>query len=441
MSRSVVRWVVGIFAVVVLLAGAIGGFAWWKISGLKESLVRELGHALGAEVQVASLDFDLWHGELHAAGISLVNVRPDAPWDKGDISQATVHFHLSDVFASTLPLTVDVSAWNVVLHSDAGGASAPSASAAPTETNDSTSGTKRRVHVTNLTAQEGSVEIDLANNRKVLLHGVGFTAENNGAGVWTTQLQANSVAYDSLAATAGSVQIRSDQDKLTFSNLRMTCDQGLITGDGERDLASPHQAHVTLKITEVPVTMLVAVQWQMKLTGQVTGDLTYDGNDQGGSATGAIALNHAKFNFLPWLGKMTAMVGLADISDVEVDKATSDYTWKDAALHLSNIDVRKNDVTRIAGTVDVDPTGQIDGKLKLGLPSTVTSKWPQLQTQVFTVQNDDYNWADVHLTGTPDHLQEDLSSRLLTVGLQQGGDLLDAAKQKASDLLKSFMGN
>jgi hypothetical protein len=75
-----------------------------------------------------------------------------------------------------------------------------------------------------------------------------------------------------------------------------------------------------------------------------------------------------------------------------------------------------------------------------GLPSIVTSKWPQLQDKVFSVQLDDYNWAEVHLTGTPDHLQEDLTPRLLTVGMGQGGDLLNQAAQKASDLFNNFMG-
>jgi hypothetical protein len=46
----------------------------------------------------------------------------------------------------------------------------------------------------------------------------------------------------------------------------------------------------------------------------------------------------------------------------------------------------------------------------------------------------------VHLTGTPDHLQEDLSSRVLAVGVQNGSDLLKEGGQKAMDLWKSFMG-
>ena len=77
--------------------------------------------------------------------------------------------------------------------------------------------------------------------------------------------------------------------------------------------------------------------------------------------------------------KSPPYVGLGDISDVEVDKATTDLEWKDGVLHLTNLDIRKNDVTRIAGAVDVDANNQVDGKIKLGLPSTATAKWPQLQ--------------------------------------------------------------
>jgi hypothetical protein len=95
---------------------------------------------------------------------------------------------------------------------------------------------------------------------------------------------------------------------------------------------------------------------------------------------------------------------------------------------------------RIAGDVDVDAAGQVDGRLKVGLPDALASKWPQLQAAVFSSQADDYGWTDVHLTGTPDNLQEDLTPRLLAAGMQSGGALLDQGKQKVLDLWKSVMG-
>jgi hypothetical protein len=437
MNRSSVRVVLGILVVLALLAGVGGAFIWWKIAGLKEVLVGDLGKALGAQVQVTSIDFDVWKGELHAAGISLVNERPSSPWDKGDIAQATVRFHLSDVFASSLPVSIEVSSWNVVLHSPLRTAETPPSDAL----SESTAPAQGRIQVTQISAQEGSAEIDFSDDRKVVIHGVSFEAATNGGGVWTTQLQATSLVAGSLEAGASSVNILGQADKITFSDLRMQCDPGVVTGDGEVALDGEHDAQLTLKAVDVPVTMLVAVEWQMKLSGLASGDLHYEGNDQGGSAKGQLAVNHGKFNVLPWLGKVTALVGLQDISDVEVDKATTDFEWKDGTFHLTNLDVRKNDVTRIAGAVDIDANGQVDGRLKLGLPSVVTAKWPQMQTQVFPVQLEDYNWAEVHLTGTPDHLQEDLTPRLLAFGMGQGTDLLNQAAQKATDLFNSFMGN
>jgi len=438
MSRSTVSVIIGILVVLVLLGGAGAALVWWKLAGLKEQLVSDVEKAIGARVDITSMDLDIWKGELHAAGISLVNQRASAPWDKGDISQATVRFHLGDVLASTLPVSVEVSSWNIVFHARSGTSEASFTGALPESTPASSPG---RIQVTQISAQDGSVEIDLSPDRKVSIHGVTFDASNNGAGVWTTQLQATSLAAGPLTASATAVQIMGEADKITFSNLHMQCDPGGITGDGEVYLDGTHDARVNLKAVDVPITMLVAAEWQLKLSGQVSGDLHYDGNDQGGDAKGQLVVNHGKFNVLPWMGKVTSLVGLQDISDVEVDKATSDYEWKDHTLHLTNLDVRKNDVTRIAGNVDIDATGQVDGRLKLGLPSTVTSKWPQLQDKVFSVQQDDFNWADVHVTGTSDHLQEDLTSRLLATSVGQGTDLINQAAQKATDLYNSFMGN
>ena len=439
MSRPV-RIVLGILLAVVLVLGLGGVFIWWKISGLKEQLVRDLEKSLGAQVQVASLDFDFWKGELHAAGISLTNEQSSAPWQKGDISQATLHFNLSDVFAPSMPVSIEVSSWNVFLHSPLRTAETPPDSALSDAASLSPPTSKGRIRVTQISAQTGTVEVDFSDDRKLVIQGVSFDAADNGAGIWNTQLQATSLTSGSLEGGASAVQIRGERDKLVFSDLHMQCGPGVLTGNGEVALDGTHDAAIDLKAVDIPVTMLVAVQWQMKLSGLASGDLHYEGNDQGGSAKGQVAVNRGKFNVLPWLGKLTLMVGMQDISDVEVDKATSDFSWKDGALQLTNLDIRKNDVTRIAGEVDIDPMGQVDGKLKLGLPSYVTAKWPQLQSQVFPVAQDDYNWADVHLTGTADHLQEDLTPRLLAAGMGQGGDLLNSAAQKATDLFHSLMG-
>jgi hypothetical protein len=282
--------------------------------------------------------------------------------------------------------------------------------------------------------------MQFADDRKVSFSSVAFDSTDDGGGIWTTQLQAASITAGTLEAGASSVQIRGDADKITFSDLRMQCSPGAITGDGEVATTGAHDAKLALKAVDVPVTMLVAIDWQAQLTGLATLDLQYTGNDQGGTAQGSISINHGKFNVLPWIGKVTSLVGLPDISNVEVDKATTDFQWKDRALHLTNLDVRKTDVTRIAGTVDVDAQGQVDGKLRLGLPSTITAKWPQVQATVFTVQFEDYNWADVHLTGTSNHLNEDLTPRLLAAGLNQGGDLLKQGVQKAGDFINGILG-
>lgn len=444
MNRTAVRVIAGILVAFVLFAGAAGLFVWWKIAGLKDQLVHDLGKAIGAQVQIAAVDLDLWKGELHAAGISLKNDRVSAPWTKGDISQVTARFHLQDVFAATLPLEVEVSSWSLTLHSDTSAppdSSAPSLGAHLPEASEPTSPPARhRLQVTHLSAHEGSVEIDLADNKTVVLHGVAFEASDNGTAVWTTQLQASSIVAGSLEAGASSVELRATRDQLTFSNLKLACDQGFITGEGDAALDGNHQAHVTLNATNVPVLMLVSVDWQMKLSGLVSGNVAYERNDLSASAKGQLAMSHAKFNVLPWLGQVTALVSLPDITNVEVDHATSDFEWKNQSLHLLNIDVRKTDVVRIGGTVDVAPAGQVDGKLKLGLPLAVGAKWPLLQEKIFSVQQDDYLWADVHLTGTPDHLQEDLTSRLVAIGLQDSNGLLNQATQKATDLLNSFLG-
>ena len=428
----------GLLAILILVMG-IGGLWWWKVTELKKNLVRNLEDALGAKVEIASLHLDLWHREIRASGISLVNQRVDAPWEKGEINQAIVRFRLQKIFASTLPLNVEVSSWTVILHPRSAGSLAASTATEPEST--PSPAPKSKIKVMHLSAREGEVEIPLSDNKKILIHGAAFEASNNDAEAWTTHLKADSIIAGSLTGGPSSVQLYGDREKITFSHLQMQCDSGKISGNGEVSLNDKYSIRLALKATEIPVAMLVGLQWQMKLSGLTSGDLAYEGNDQTGDARGHLTLSAGKFNVLPWLGKVTALVNLPDITNVEVDKATTDFEWKDGTIHLTNLDIRKNDVLRFSGDVTVDPQDQVDGRLKLGLPSPAVAKWPQLQEKIFSIQLEDYNWTEVHLTGTPDHLQEDLTPRLLAVGAAEGSGVLNQTTQKALDLLKGFLNN
>ena len=424
-----------------VLVAAIAGFIFWKISGLKQRLVDDLQSELHAKAQIASLDLDLGAGELHAAGISLQNQRPDAPWDTAAIDQASIHFKLGDLLASTLPVQVRITDWKVNLHTtaqepppDAGGTEAPASAefgGSPSEGN--------RVRVTSLTATQGTVTVRLSDTQSVLIQGVDFQSDTSGGPNWTTHLKVDSIDAGTLKTGAGSVDMHSDDEKITFSDLSVLCGEGQIAGSGDLALEVPHALNGTFTATSVPITMLVATRWQVKLSGLVSGSVSYHGDDNSASATGKMSVAGGKFNLFPWLGKAILLVGLPDITDTTVDQATTDFTWQNHLLTLANIDIRKNDVFRIAGQTNVAADGQIDGHLKLGLPTTAVAKWPQLQTNVFSFLQDNFSWADVHVTGTPDHLQEDLSPRLLAVGAAQGGQLLQQTTQKATDFINSLL--
>jgi hypothetical protein len=441
MKHPGVRILLGILAFVLLVVVLAGGVIWFKIAALKNQLAQDLGHTLHAQVEVTSLSLDVWKGEIHAAGITLTNQDPAAPWESGEISQATIGFHLRDLLAPILPVSVEVSSWRVVLHPYAEAAGGGGASpASGSETPGQGGASPHHVQVTQLSAEEGEVEIDLAPDRKILVHGVAFDSSRTGGSVWTTQVRADSISAGTLQVGASAVDLRSDSGQLTFQNLHMQCAQGMITGGGQVGLDGSHDTKIDLHAFNVPVTMLVAIEWQVKLSGLITGDLAYEGNDQGSEAHGQLAVAGGKFNVLPFLSKLAGMVGLPDLAGVEVDQATANYQWKDHVFHLTDIDVRKNDVTRIAGAVDVDSNNQVDGHIKVGLPDAVLTRWPQMQSGVFSTEFENYGWADVHITGTPDHLDEDLSPRLLAVGIQSGSSLLNQGAQKAQDLLKSLIG-
>ncbi len=422
-----------------VLIAAVAAFLTWKVLGLKQRLVAELETALHATAQIGSLNLDLGKSELTAANITLQNQRADAPWDTAAVDQAEIHFHVADLFSPTMPLQVELTGWKLSLHTTAQPfAPAPDAGTPPPAVPPAPPGSNW-IRVTAVDASEGEVTLHTADNNAVLIHGVGFHSDSPGGVDWTTQLTVTSIAAGSFITGAGAVELHSSASNVTFNNLLIHCEEGEVNGSGTLDLTPPHALKANFTANAVPLTMLLATRWQVKLSGLLSGKLSYQGDDATASAQGDVSVANGKFNLFPWLGKATMLVGLPDVGGMEVDKADASLGWKDHILSLTNIDVRKEGVFRISGQDNIAADGTMDGHLKLGLPTTAIAKWPKLQTEVFSLAQDDFSWADVHVTGTPEAPQEDLSSRLLTITAEQGTDLLKQGAQKATDLFNQFL--
>jgi hypothetical protein len=423
----------------IVLIAAIAAFLTWKILGLKQRLVAELETALHATAQIGSLNLDLGKSELMAANITLQNQRAEAPWDTAAIDQVEIHFHFADLFEPTMPLQIDLTGWKVSLHTTAQPyAPTPDAGTPPPDVPPAPPGANW-IRVTAVAASEGEVTLHTADNGAVMIHGVGFHSDSPGDVDWTTQLTVTSIAAGTFITGAGAVELHSSTTNVTFNNLLIHCDEGEIAGSGTLDLAPPHALKANFTANAVPLTMLLATRWQVKLSGLVSGTIGYEGDDANGSAKGHISVAQGKFNLFPWLGKATMLVGLPDVGGMEVDKAEADVAWKDHVVSLTNIDVRKEGIFRVSGQDDIAADGTMDGHLKLGLPTSAIAKWPKLQTEIFTMPEEDFSFADVHVTGTPEAPQEDLSSRLLAVTAEQGTDLIKQGAQKATDLFNQFL--
>jgi hypothetical protein len=430
---------IALIVVPLVLIAAIAAFLAWKILGLKQRLVTELEVALHATAQIGSLNLDIGKGELNAANITLQNQRADAPWDNAAIDQAAIHFHFADIFASTLPVQVELTGWKASLHTTAQPyAPAPDAGT-PVPAMPTSPAGPSWIRITAVTASQGEITLHTADNSVVLVHGVAFHSDSPSGNEWTTQLTVGSIAAGTFVTSTGSVELHSDETNVTFNNLIIHCGDGTVTGSGELGLQSPHTLKGNFTANAVPISMLVATRWQVKVSGLVSGTLAYQGDDSTATATGHVSVAGGKFNLFPWLGKVTLLVGLPDAGGVELDKAESDFTWKNHVLSFTNIDLRKEGVFRIAGQDDILADGSMDGHLKLGLPTVAVSKWPKLQTEIFTSPQDDYSYADVHVTGTPEAPQEDLSGRVLSVTAEQGVDLIKQGAQGATDLLNKFL--
>ena len=86
--------------------------------------------------------------------------------------------------------------------------------------------------------------------------------------------------------------------------------------------------------------------------------------------------------------------------------------------------------------------GKLDGTLRLGISPSLVQWLPSARSKIFEETRGGYLWTPVHISGTTDLPQEDLSKRLLQTA---AGAVMDSLQniqknpQKAPEALKGVL--
>jgi hypothetical protein len=240
-------------------------------------------------------------------------------------------------------------------------------------------------------------------------------------------------------------RIHKDVFFLTDSQFRLG-DSGVITASGEFSKA----AKVRVAWDRVNIDQFLASHWRKKLSATMAGSadiVVPDG--QNATATGKVVLTDGLVQKVPLLDQIAKFTGAPQFRRMPVQEVTSDFSWQNGILTLTNFMGESKGLLRLEGTCTIAADHQIDGTFRIGVTPQTVQWLPGSREKVFTEAGGGYLWTSLKIGGTVENPTEDLSGRLLAAMgeqvIEQGTKALDnlpapareGAKQ-AIDLLKPF---
>jgi len=214
----------------------------------------------------------------------------------------------------------------------------------------------------------------------------------------------------------------------TLYQLDLKAGDGSIHGEGSTLISGDKHADFAFNWNEVPVREWVPKTWNGNFAGAATGDLHWTGNDYklaAATMTGTVTVKSGRVGNTKFLDTIAAVTKRNDLAQLDLDVCRLRFRWRQGDCELSEIEIEQKEKFRIEGTISFSERS-LGGALQIGMARQYL-EWLPHPEEVFTRESGGYLWTTVHLSGTLQSPQQDLSPRLVQALTDSPGALLGAA--------------
>ncbi|MCB1098713.1 MAG: hypothetical protein KDN22_24285 [Verrucomicrobiae bacterium] len=184
-----------------------------------------------------------------------------------------------------------------------------------------------------------------------------------------------------------------------------------------------------MHLSGIDIEEIVAADWKQRITGLVESDVTVRIQDGITTYNGDASLSGGVLNALPILDNLADFTKHDTFRRLPLNKATAKFTREGDTTHFSGILIESSGTMRVTGSLDV-VDGNANGTLFVGVVPGVLRWIPGAEQKVFTRLDDGHLWAEMHVHGPLQALEEDLSPQLVTGAIVQ---TIEAVPERAID--------
>jgi hypothetical protein len=231
---------------------------------------------------------------------------------------------------------------------------------------------------------------------------------------------------------------------LTLYDLDLASDSNSdesIHAKGHAGLGQDKSIDVKATFKSVPIRQWLPAEWKGRFDGSAFGDLHYTGKDsklESSSGGGSLRIRNGRIDDLPFLEKLAELARKKTFERLDLNECSLGFAWRYPEIEIKDIAIEEKEKFRIEGEISIKRRA-LRGTIRLGLTREYL-EWLPNPEEVFSRRSSGYLWTDVHLSGTTDEPEQDLSQRIVELFKESPGAYLGLLFRQFGDWLKKTLG-
>jgi hypothetical protein len=216
---------------------------------------------------------------------------------------------------------------------------------------------------------------------------------------------------------------------------------GSIHAQGTAGTSEDRSVDFNFIFERIPVQEWLPRQWREHVRGEASGKILWRGkNPKLESSTGEAMLrvDGGRIIELPFLENLAKITNKRALERLTLNNCSFAVAWNYPRAEIKNIAIEERGKFRAEGTIQVEKK-ELSGAIELGVARRLLD-WLPKPEEVFRHEHDGYLWTTVHLSGTIDAPQQDLSPRIMEVLRENPGAALGLLLRQFGEWLKNVLG-
>ena len=216
---------------------------------------------------------------------------------------------------------------------------------------------------------------------------------------------------------------------------------GIIHAEGTAGTGEDRSVDFNFNFERIPVEEWLPRQWREHVRGTASGKILWRGkNPKLESSTGEAKLrvDGGHIIELPFLENVAKITNEKALERLTLNDCSFALAWNYPKAEIKNIAIEERGKFRAEGRIQVEKK-ELSGTIELGVARYLLD-WLPKPEEVFPHQHDGYLWTTVHLSGTTDAPQQDLSPRIMEVLKENPGAALGLLLRQFGEWLKNALG-